>query len=133
MAFEDISSRFDLYLQRISSGDNQEKGLIIIDKSSYENSFQSLISTIREEGNRWGNQLRSLCEVPLFVDSKASRIIQLSDHVAYSVFRRYNSGDLNYFNLIEGRFDGHGGVMHGLSHKQTYNPNCTCPACITRR
>lgn len=133
LAFEDVSSRFDLYLQRISSEEVTERGLIVVDDSSYENSLQSLASEFREEGNRWGNQLRSLCEVPLFVDSKASRIIQLADHIAYAVFRRYNAGDINYFDRLEARFDQHGGVMHGLSHRQAYKHNCTCPGCLTRR
>jgi hypothetical protein len=133
MAFEDISSRFDLYLQRISTDAHSHKGLIVLDDSSYETSLQNLATKFRNEGNRWGSYLKNICEVPLFVDSKASRIIQLTDHIAYAVFRRYNAGDLNYFNCIEGRFDKDGGVIHGLSHRQTYNRDCTCPACITRR
>jgi len=132
-AFEDLSSRFDLYLRRLSTDEISQRGLIVLDTSSYENSLQSLANRFRQEGNRWGNQLRTLCEVPLFVDSQASRIVQLADHIAYAVFRRYNANDLTYFNCIESRFDQSEGVIHGLSHHQTYNRNCTCPACITRR
>lgn len=134
MAFEDISSRFDLYLRRMSSKTNyQHKGLIVIDKSSHENSLQKLAQSFRDDGNRWGNQLRTICEVPMFVDSKSSRVIQLADHIAYAVFRRYNGNDLNYFNCIESRFDQKNGTLHGLAHKQYYKPHCTCPACLTRR
>lgn len=128
-AYEDISSRFNIYLD----GTQNEKGIVIIDKSSYENSLQNLAMTFREEGNRWGSQLRNILEVPLFVDSKSSRIIQLADHIAYAVFRRYNASDLKYFNHIEGKFHQIDGVFHGLAHLQTINPSCTCPACITRR
>lgn len=133
-AFEELSSRFDLYLNRGAS-DNivKHRGLIVLDKSSYEDSLQDLAAKFRAEGNRWGSYLRNICEVPLFVDSRASRIIQLADHVAYAVFRRYNAGDLNYFNCIEGRFDQDNGIIHGLVHSQTYNRSCTCPACITRQ
>jgi hypothetical protein len=132
-AFEDLSSRFDMFLQRNLANDYGQKGLIILDKSSHENILQNLATTFRERGNRWGNYLRNICEVPLFIDSKASRIIQLADHISYAVFRRYNAGDLTYFNCIEGRFDQNDGIIHGLTHWQTYNPRCTCPACITRR
>lgn len=133
-AFEDISSRFDLYLRNLSTTSSEKQlGAIIIDKSSYENSFQKLILRFRNEGNTWGNQLRNLCEVPLFIDSKASRIVQLADHVAYAVFRRYNAEDLQYFNCIEGRFYQQNGVFHGLCHRQTINYSCSCPACATRR
>jgi hypothetical protein len=132
-AFEDLSSRFNMYLQRISTQSKYEKGLVVLDKTTYENSLQDLAKSFRDEGNRWGSHLRSIPEVPLFVDSQASRLTQLADHIAYAVFRRYNAGDLNYFNCIEGRFDQSDGVIHGLAHLQTVNPRCTCPACITRR
>ncbi len=133
LAFEDISSRFDLYLQRISTESHRERGLIVLDRSSYENSLQSLTHEFRRQGNRWGNQLRGVCEVPLFVDSQASRIIQLADHIAYAVFRFYNAADASYFNLLEGKFDEHDGVFHGLSHRQSYTHHCMCPACLSRR
>ena len=132
-AYEDLSSRFDIFIQRVSPEDSGgQRGLIILDKSSYEAGLQSLTSSIRQSGNRWGNQLRRIGEVPLFVDSKASRIVQLADHIAYSVFRRYDANDLTYFNIIESRFDMCDGRIHGLVHKQLINKNCTCPACITR-
>ncbi len=132
-AFEDLSSRFDMYLHRISPPGKYEKGIIILDKSTYENSLQELAKSFRMEGNRWGSRLKHIPEVPFFVDSKASRLTQLADHIAYAVFRRYNAGDLNYFNCIEDRFDRSAGVIHGLAHLQTVNPRCTCPACLTRQ
>jgi hypothetical protein len=130
MAFEDLSSRFNLLMKRRS-----DRGLIVVDKSTYETALQNLTSTIRRQGNKWGSYLTSICEVPMFVDSAASRNIQLADHVAYSVFRRYNAADLTYFNCIEGRFDRDptSGVLHGLVHRQLGNPHCTCPACLSRR
>lgn len=131
-SFEDISSRFDYFLHRVSAGDNGQRGILILDRTSYEAGLQSLTSSIRESGNRWGNQLRKIGEIPLFVDSRACRIVQLADHIAYSVFRRYNANDLTYFNTIESRFDMNDGVIHGLVHKQLISRNCTCPACITR-
>lgn len=127
-AYEDVSSRFNMYLESQDS-----KGIIVIDKSSYENSLQKLTTTFRDEGNRWGSQLRSIIEVPLFVDSKSCRIIQLADHISYAVFRRYNANDLTYFNIIEGKIYQRDNVYHGLAHLQTYNPNCSCPACATRK
>ena len=114
-AFEQLSSRFDIYVRRQNAerGERQ-KGMIILDKSSYETSLQTLAAQFREDGTRWGNRLTTLSEVPLFVDSKASRIIQLTDHIAYAVFRRYSAGDLTYFDCIENHFDWSDGVMHGL-------------------
>jgi hypothetical protein len=133
-AYEEISSRFDLYLSRINTDKrNKERGLIVLDRCSYESGLQNLATKIRREGNRWGSYTANICEVPLFIDSRAARIIQLADHIAYATFRRYQADDLTYFKVIEGKFDQKDNVICGLLHKQTYNYNCTCPACITRR
>jgi len=133
LAYEDISSRFDIYLRRMSTERDQQRGLIVFDKSTYETSLQDLTRDFRQQGNRWGSFLRNISEVPFFVDSTASRITQLADHIAYAVFRRYNASDLTYYDCIESRFDSDGGIIHGLVHMQTYKQNCTCPACLTRR
>ena len=37
--------------------------------------------------------IRHLADTPFFVDSRASRVNQLADHVAYAVFRRYHARD----------------------------------------
>lgn len=138
LAFEDIAGRFDFFITR-KSGESQnehnQKGIIIVDKTSYESGLQRFSSDIRRNGNRWGRQNRNICEVPMFVDSKASRLIQMADHISYATFRRYNAGDLNYFNCIQNRFDRDGMNIHGLVHKQSpeLSRNCTCPACLTRR
>jgi Protein of unknown function (DUF3800) len=58
--------------------------------------------------------LTSLIKVPLFLDSKASRLIQLADLIAYAVFRHFEKGDNRFFPIIEPRFDSEGGVVHGL-------------------
>lgn len=134
LAFEDLCSRFDMFLNRLYHNKQESHhGLIIFDKSSHETSLQGLASDFRREGTRWGSTLHNLQEVPLFVDSKASRLIQLADHVAYAVYRRYEAHDLNYFNVIEKHFDSEGAKIHGLVHKQFINENCTCPACLSRK
>lgn len=50
----------------------------------------------RTLGTQWG-VIRHLADTPFFVDSQASRLIQVADHVAYAVFRRYQSRDAQYF------------------------------------
>jgi hypothetical protein len=134
MAFEDICSRFDMYLNRLYHKDTSysHKGMIIFDKNAYWNNLERLSLEFRKQGTKW-RDLRNIREVPFFVDSSSSRIIQMADHIAYSVFRRYNAEDLTYFNCIESRFDSDGGTIHGLCHRQTSNPSCSCPACLTRR
>jgi hypothetical protein len=50
----------------------------------------------------------------VFLDSKASRLIQLADLVAYALFRHFEHDDSNYYDVISSCFDRDGPVTHGL-------------------
>jgi len=132
LAFEDVCSRFDLYLSRLRGEGDRQRGLLILDDSAHETTLQTMARDFRTLGTQWG-VIRNLADTPLFVNSRASRIVQLADHVAYAVFRRYNAGDTQYFDIFASKFDSAEGVIHGLAHKQTVDPNCMCPACMSRR
>ncbi|MFZ5866801.1 MAG: DUF3800 domain-containing protein [Thermodesulfobacteriota bacterium] len=132
LAFEDICSRFDRYLTRLRGEGDRQRGLLILDESAHETTLQTMAREFRTLGTRWG-VIHNLAETPLFVDSRASRLVQVADHVAYAVFRRYNAGDTNYFDIIGGKFSSPDGVLHGLAHKQSIDPACMCPACMSRR
>jgi len=131
LAFEDLCSRFDIYLRRLRSEGDRQCGLLILDESAHETTLQRMARDFRTFGTQWG-VLHNLADTPLFVDSRASRVVQLADHVAYAVFRRYNALDTQYFDVIASKFDATEGVVHGLSHKQTIDPNCMCLACASR-
>ena len=112
-AFEQLASRFDHYLTRLHRAGNTQRGVILFDKSTYETTVQSLATDFRTIGHSWGI-LRNFSEVPLFMDSKASRLIQLADLIAYAIFRNYERGDDALFSIIRNSFDAEGGVVHGL-------------------
>lgn len=112
-AFEQLASRFDYFLMRQHNRRDTHRGLMIFDKSTYENTLQNLATDFQTIGHSWG-VLRNLAEVPLFLDSNASRLIQLADLVAYAIYRHFESGDSRLYNLIAHRFDTEGGVQHGL-------------------
>ncbi len=82
-------------------------------------------------GARWGH-FRKLAEVPLFVDSRACRMIQLADLIAWSTFRKYEFKDGRFFDQLIRLFDADGGVIHGLVHHKARAEECYCPACSTR-
>ena len=84
MAFEEICNRFNLFLTRTNDrrGDEDQRGLIVMDESKHEKPLQKLARKFRVDGARWGH-FRKLTEVPLFVNSRASRMIQLADLVAW--------------------------------------------------
>lgn len=132
LAFEDLCSRFDMYLNRLKGTGDRQRGILILDETTHETTLQRMAREFRTLGTRWG-VVRNLAETPLFVDSQASRLVQLADNVAYAVFRRYNSCDAQYFDIIAPKFDSFEGVVHGLSHKQQTDPTCMCVACATRR
>ena len=132
IAFEDLCSRFDRYLHRLRADGDTQRGLVILDQSSHETTLQRLSVEFRTLGTRWG-VIRHLADTPFFVDSRASRVIQLADHVAHAVFRRYQSADTQYFDRIAHKFDSEDGIVHGLAHKELGNPHCMCIACLSRR
>lgn len=130
-AFEQLCSRFDLMLQRLYYEGNNHRGMIVFDKTSYEEGLQGLTSEFHRHGTQWG-KLKNIVEVPLFVDSKASRLIQLADHIAHAVFRRYQAKDTRFFDPICPRFDRNQGKIHGLVHIHRIETECMCPACMSR-
>jgi hypothetical protein len=131
-AFEQICNRFDRFLHRLHLQNDTQRGLIILDKSSYETSLQSLAREFRTDGHRWG-QLRNISDVPLFVDSRATRMIQYADMIAYALRIYYERGDPKYFDIISRRFDSDGGVVHGLVHRAPPGSGCNCHSCRQRR
>jgi cytochrome c551/c552 len=113
-AFEQLSSRFDLYLKRIYAKHNDaQRGIMIFDKSSTEQRIQTLAREFKYSGHAWG-KTSNYAEVPVFLDSKASRLIQLADLVAYALFRHHEHQDSSFFDVIKDCFDREGSVQHGL-------------------
>jgi hypothetical protein len=131
-AFEQICTRFDKFLGRLHNNGNTQRGLIILDKSSYETSLQGLARKFRTDGHRWG-QLYNLADVPFFVDSKETRMIQYADLIAYAVRRYYENGDAGYIDIVSNRFDAEGGIIHGLHHRTPQGAACNCLSCRQRQ
>ena len=113
IAFEQLASRFDYYLKRLYKQGNSQKGIMIFDKSSYETIIQKLAIDFRVTGHTW-EVIRNLAEVPLFLDSRASRLMQLADLVAYAIYRHYEHHDSQFYATIAHKFDKEAGQMHGL-------------------
>ncbi len=130
--FEQLCNRFDLYLKRIHhKGDTKQhgqRGLIVFDKSSYETSIQGFSREFRRTGHTWG-VTRNIVDVPLFVDSKATRMVQYADLIAYSLRHAYEKGDSYYLDIIGDKFDRDGGTIHGLHHYTPIGSNCRCLIC----
>ncbi len=114
LSFESVAVQFDDYLSSLYKlRKNAQRGLIIFDKSDFEMKVQLLSHRFKHDGHSNG-RLKNFAEVPLFCDSKSSRLIQLADIVAYWIFRRYEAKDDRGFQLINPYFHSFGGIKHGL-------------------
>jgi hypothetical protein len=133
IAFEELCNRFNLFLNRINNRHLEpQRGLLVMDNMKHEPPLQALARHFRINGGRWGH-FRNLAEVPLFVDSKASRLVQLADLVAFATWRRYEHQDGRFFEPLIPHFDTEGGVIHGLYHyRRIASGACYCPACASR-
>lgn len=87
--------------------------MMLFDKSSTEQRLQTLAREFKHQGHSWG-KTRNYAEVPVFLDSRASRLIQLADLVAFALFRFYEHQDNSLYDVIKYCFDSEGGVEHGL-------------------
>jgi hypothetical protein len=112
-AFEQLCGRFDHYLMRLFKAGDTQRGLIVFDKSAQEAAIQSLAIDFKKNGHSRG-VLRNMAEVPVFLDSRNSRLVQLADLIAHAIFRKVERGDSSYFDIIQPRFDALGGVVHGF-------------------
>jgi hypothetical protein len=129
VAFEDVCSRFDKFLCR---SEVDSRGLIILDESAHATRLEQLARQFRKLGTSW-NSIRRIVDGPLFVSSRSFRCVQLADHIAYAVFRRYEAKDTNYFDVFAHRFDRVGPTIHGLRHVEPdASTSCLCPACLSR-
>jgi len=113
--FTQITSRFDKFLKRkFAKHQEPARGIAIFDKTRMEQQFQIWSQVYQRIGNRWGETLANFAEVPLFLDSRMSRSIQIADIVAYSIFRKFEYNDDIYFSVIKDCFDKEGNNEYGL-------------------
>jgi Protein of unknown function (DUF3800) len=134
-AFEDLVSRFDLFLARqnalaTAQGREEQRGLIVIAESSYRQQLEILGRNFRGGATRW-REVHNLADVPFFVPAANNRLLQLADFIANAVYGRYNSGYARDFDSIAVKFDREGGRIHGLTHL-CIDAECQCIACLSK-
>lgn len=135
-AFEDLISRFDLFLTRTNrelAQENREeqRGLIVIAESNYQKTLGILARRLHQTGTRWG-QLHNMADIPFFAPARDTRLLQFADFCANAIYGRYARGLSSGYDMVAGKIDNHGGVLHGLAHL-TRDLACGCTACFSRR
>ena len=133
-AFEGVVQKFDTFLVTQHKAGFTNKGTIILSQCSPTRSgrMREVYSEFQNEGTHWG-KLYNLPEIPLFAESKSTRLLQLADFIAHEVFQRYENHYARHFDKFLGCFHQSDGVIHGLSHLIGKKENCMCPACLSRR
>jgi len=130
--FEGLCTQFEFFLRRFHEAQpsREQRGLIVVDHASYEKELELLLEEFRTYGTR-SVELYNIVEAPFCMGSESTRMLQIADFVSYAIFRRYESKDTLYFDLVNRRFDELSVVIHGLAHVTT-DPRCMCPACLSR-
>jgi hypothetical protein len=131
-AYEEVLHKFDEMLTRQASTSGHQRGMVIHDRRVIEKDVQGWVNTWRRVAGRIG-KLTHIVDVPLFSDSRASRLIQAADFVSWGLYRYYSeSKDERWIKPLWARFDAAGGVMHGLIHVSPAFHKCPCPPCLSR-
>jgi hypothetical protein len=136
-AYEVLLNKFDVMLKRQRKGANAgNRGLVIHDRRVVaERDIQEWTREWQKAAGTVG-QLRNMADVPLFADSRASRLIQAADLVSYALYRHYDPGLRNrdYVRRLWHAFDAVDGALHGCVH---FTPSfgsgsCQCVPCQNR-
>ena len=135
-AFEQVVSRFDMFLSRtnrtaVADGREEQRGLLVLAESSFQKTLAVLARRLQTVGTRWGTMLHNVTDVPFFASATDTRLLQFADFCSNAVYGRYHSGQTSDFDQIAPKFDQADGVVHGLVHL-TRDYICSCLACFSR-
>jgi hypothetical protein len=136
-AYELVLKKFDDMLRRVNKKlPAPQRGLVVHDERVLlEKSIQSWTADWREVAGKLG-RLNNFADVPLFADSKASRLLQAADFVSWSLWRYYCVAprDNRYVASLWPKFDTVGANLHGVIHvaPDYAKGTCNCMPCQSR-
>jgi hypothetical protein len=135
-AYANICSRFDIFLKRQNDNGNPTTGIVIVDEAPHQKVLEAAMRLYHQQGTPWKDSSRNfhhLAELPLFTDSRNTRLLQLADFITHVTFRQYDRGQKTVFNMLLPSFDRHEGHLHGLTHWCHEPRICKCSSCVSRR
>lgn len=127
-AFEQLVSRFEHYLQNISTTKKRIMGILIHDNNeTLSTRLTNLMMLFHKKGTLW-TRIKNIIETPLFVDSQLTSMVQAADLCSYAR-RRYleNREDYlfkNIFKIADKKDNRIVGVRH-FSSDECYCEICT--------
>ena len=132
-AFEQVTSRFDRYLQITEEpgAQSQNYGLLIHDNNqTVAKKHTQLMKRFHQQGTLWTNVTR-IIETPLFVDSELTGMVQIADLCSYSLRRYLENGETDLFERVFNRADRHNNLVVGVRHFSA--DDCECRICEAHR
>lgn len=104
--FEQLASRFDMFLRRRTAEGAPSKGIVIADPHKYQLSraLQSQYAKAQVHGNRWSS-IYNLIETIFFLDSHESPGLQIADLLSYAVWRLVTASDDSLARHVASCFD----------------------------
>ena len=130
MAFDQVVSRFEQYLQATGTSQNQKNyGLLIHDNNqTVAKRHTDLMRGFHHKGTRW-TAVENIIETPLFVDSQLTSMVQLADICSYALRRYLENHEKDLFQLVFERADRKAGAVVGVRHFT--DPSCGCHICTS--
>ena len=131
-AFEQLVSRYEQYLQAISSGQDEKAfGVLIHDNNqTVARKHTELMKSFHRFGTFW-TQVKNIIETPLFVDSQLTGMVQIADVCGYGLRRYLENNETEIFDKVFQRADRRRGVTVGVRHFT--DGSCTCKICSEHR
>lgn len=127
-AFEQVVSRFQQYLSRVS-GSSKQYGLLIHDNNqTVAEKLTDLMRQFHQGGTLWTN-IDHIIETPLFVDSSLTRMVQIADLCSYALRRFVENQEVDLFHRVFARADRFNGRTVGIRHYA--GMSCKCEICAS--
>ena len=134
-AYDHVLHRFDEMLQRLAAANGvPQVGMVVHDRNRQK---ERAIQDLAARWQRTGARLDTLAHVPLFTDSRSSRLVQAADFIASALWRYYGltSPGSTEAEPLWPLVDTDRGMLSGVIHlTPDYRSGvCTCPPCASRR
>jgi len=130
-AFEQVVSRFEIFLKNVNVHESEDYGLLIHDNNeTISLKHTKLMKSFYESGTLWTN-ITKIIETPLFVNSQLTSMVQIADLCSYSLRRYLEKSEEDLFDLVFCRADRKAGRVVGVRH---FTGNrCQCKICMSHR
>lgn len=127
-AFEQVISRFEQFLKILSKSTHEKKyGILVHDNNpTVSKRHTQLMKHFHQAGTIW-TSIENIVEIPFYVDSELTSMVQLADLCSYGIRRYLDNGEDYIFKEIFKRVDTKDGKTVGIRHFTS--KECGCEIC----